>query len=116
MAAPQRHAAPAAQVNAPEQFNPLVPYAAFGWLPPGFSEGAAAGIDFADGDSASAGYVSLEAADPGAGHLLYLEVSPRGARSARADPIPRRESGRVDDHAAGLGRMPAATGPAGGYR
>lgn len=57
-----------APVSAPAVFNPLVPYAGFGWLPPGFSEGAAASIDIGNGFSAGTGSTSLEAADPVAGH------------------------------------------------
>jgi hypothetical protein len=62
-------------VNAPWQFNPLVPYASFGWLPPGYSESLANGID--QGVSSTTDFVSREAAAPAAGRLLYLQVEAR---------------------------------------
>jgi hypothetical protein len=70
--------APAVPVAAPRQFNPLVPYASFGWLPGGFSENAANGIGYGSMFSSATGYLSLLAADTAAGHLLALEVFPRG--------------------------------------
>lgn len=64
-------------VNAPWQFNPLVPYASFGWLPPGYSESLANGIDVSQGVTSATGFVSREAAAPAAGRLLYLQVNAR---------------------------------------
>jgi hypothetical protein len=64
-------------VEAPWQFNPLVPYASFGWLPPGYSESAGAGIDFNQGTTSATDFVSREAAAPTAGRLLYLQVNAR---------------------------------------
>jgi hypothetical protein len=64
-------------VNAPWQFNPLVPYASFGWLPPGYSESLANGIDFNQGTTSATDFVSREAAEPVAGRLLYLQVNAR---------------------------------------
>jgi hypothetical protein len=64
-------------VNAPWQFNPLVPYASFGWLPPGYSESLANGIDFNQGVTSATDFVSREAAAPAAGRLLYLQVEAR---------------------------------------
>lgn len=74
-----RHTASSTAFTAPEQFSPLVPYASFGWLPAGFSEGAANRIGWNYGFTSAADFVSLEAADPAAGHLLYLQVNARGA-------------------------------------
>ena len=64
-------------VDAPWQFNPLVPYASFGWLPPGYSESLANGIDFNQGATSATDFVSREAAAPAAGRLLYLQVEAR---------------------------------------
>jgi hypothetical protein len=88
--APLPRPAASAPVSAPERFNPLVPYASFGWLPEGFSENAAAGIAMGNGTSAGADYVSREAAAPAAGHLLYLTVSSRGACPVTAGGIVRK--------------------------
>ena len=64
-------------VDAPWQFNPLVPYASFGWLPPGYSESLANGIDVNQGATSATVFVSREAAAPAAGRLLYLQVEAR---------------------------------------
>jgi hypothetical protein len=64
-------------VNAPWRFNPLVPYASFGWLPPDYSESLANGIDFNQGVTSATDFVSREAAAPAAGRLLYLQVNAR---------------------------------------
>ena len=64
-------------VEVPWQFNPLVPYASFGWLPPGYSESLANGIDFNQGTTSATDFVSREAAAPAAGRLLYLQVNAR---------------------------------------
>jgi hypothetical protein len=63
-------------VDAPWQFNPLVPYASFGWLPPGYSEKNAAS-DVNQGVTSATNFVSREAAAPAAGRLLYLQVEAR---------------------------------------
>lgn len=72
------HPAISRPLTAPAQFNPLVPYATFGWLPHGFSEAAADDIAMNQGFTAGTDLVGREAADPAAGHLLYLEVDARG--------------------------------------
>jgi hypothetical protein len=64
-------------VDAPWQFNPLVPYASFGWLPAGYSESLANGIDVNQGATSATEFVSREAAAPAAGRLLYLQVEAR---------------------------------------
>jgi hypothetical protein len=64
-------------VDAPWQFNPLVPYASFGWLPPGYSESLANGIDSNQGATSATDFVSREAAAPAAGRLLSLQVEAR---------------------------------------
>ena len=63
-------------VDAPWQFNPLVPYASFGWLPPGYSQNNA-DIDVNQGVSSATDFVSREAVAPAAGRLLYLQVNAR---------------------------------------
>ena len=63
-------------LNAPFQFNPLVPYASFGWLPPGYSE-TNADLDFNQGVTSATDFVSREAVAPAAGRLLYLQVEAR---------------------------------------
>ena len=63
-------------VDAPWQFNPLVPYASFGWLPPGYSENNA-DFDVNQGVTAATDFVSREAVAPAAGRLLYLQVNAR---------------------------------------
>jgi hypothetical protein len=69
---------PAAPVPvAPAQFNPLVPYAAFGWLPSGFSEGAVSPLWGNPFESAPAS-LTLGAEDAGLRTLL-LTVNARGA-------------------------------------
>ena len=64
-------------VNAPWQFNPLVPYASFGWLPPGYSENQRTDIDLNQGTSSATDFMSREAAAPAAGRLLSLQVEAR---------------------------------------
>jgi hypothetical protein len=90
------HPAAPAVVIAPERFNPLVPYAAFGWLPTGFSESAADSIDIDNGVASGADFVSREAAAPAAGHLLYLTVSARGAcQVAAASLLQKVRAGKL---------------------
>jgi hypothetical protein len=75
LASPKPSSSPA--VDAPWQFNPLVPYASFGWLPPGYSETLGNGIDVNQGVTSATDFVSREAAAPAAGRLLYLQVNAR---------------------------------------
>jgi hypothetical protein len=75
--APARPPASSPVVNAPWRFNPLVPYASFGWLPRGYSETLGNGIDFNQGVTSATDFVSREAAAPAAGRLLYLQVNAR---------------------------------------
>jgi hypothetical protein len=65
-------------VNSPWLFDPLVPYASFGWLPPGFSESAANNIVVDQGMTSATDFVSREAAAGATGQLLYLQVNARG--------------------------------------
>jgi hypothetical protein len=104
-------------VTAPERFNPLVPYASFGWLPNGFSEGAADSIDFGNGVASGTDFVSREAVAPAAGHLLYLTVSARGACQAVAATLLRKvRAGQVvpvsceDDSFTATGVAPEVAG------
>jgi hypothetical protein len=79
-----------AALTAPRRFDPLVPYASFGWLPPGFSESAADSIDLGNGTASGSDFVSREAAAPAAGHLLYLTVSARGACQVTSADLTRK--------------------------
>lgn len=115
--APQQRDTASAAVSAPERFNPLVPYASFGWLPAGFSESAAAGIAMNNGISAGTDYVSREAVDLGAGHVLYLTVSSRGACPVTAAGVLRKlHAGQAtqvncdDDGFAATGAAPNVNG------
>jgi hypothetical protein len=65
-------------VNSPWLFDPLMPYASFGWLPAGFSESAANNIVVDQGVTSATDFVSREAAAPATGRLLYLQVNARG--------------------------------------
>jgi len=103
--------------DAPWQFDPLVPYASFGWLPPDFSESAANAIYLNQGVTSATDFVSREAAAPAAGHLLYLQVNARGtcpvfAAGAQAD-IRARGTDQVtctDDSFAVTGTAPDING------
>jgi hypothetical protein len=69
---------PAAQapVVAPRSFNPLVPYASFGWLPTGFSATAAAGAS----DESTAASLTLQALAPATdGRMVEVTVDAAGA-------------------------------------
>jgi hypothetical protein len=59
--------------TARSRFDPLVPYAAFGWLPAGFS--AAAGTTMNGPDQATTLSVTLSAGDQATGRLVTLTVS-----------------------------------------
>jgi hypothetical protein len=75
---PAASAASPSALTAPAEFNPLVPYATFGWLPAGFS--TSAGVA-ADGQfSAGQDVVSLDAVAPASGGRdLSLTVAARDA-------------------------------------
>jgi hypothetical protein len=78
VASPQP-AATSPVVNSPWLFDPLVPYASFGWLPAGFSESAANHATLVNQKVTSAtDFVSREAAAPATERLLYLQVNARG--------------------------------------
>jgi len=68
------HAGP---VTPRSRFNPVVPYAAFGWLPAGFS--AAAGTGMGGTDQTSTLGATLTVGDRATGRLLTLTVSAAGA-------------------------------------
>jgi hypothetical protein len=66
---------------APSTFNPLVPYASFGWLPAGFSAQASAGVT----DQVTSHAVTLQAvAPPTDGRLVTVTVDATG--SCRIEP------------------------------
>jgi hypothetical protein len=84
----------AAPTVAPRVFNPLVPYASFGWLPAGFSAQASAGVT----DQVTSHAVTLQAAAPATdGRLVTATVDATG--SCRIEPtsvaIPKA-AGRAD--------------------
>ncbi len=73
-------AAPA-PIVAPRSFNPLVPYASFGWLPAGFSDTAAAGAS----DESTTTSVTLQALAPATdGRMVQVAVDARD--SCRIEP------------------------------
>jgi hypothetical protein len=77
--APPQPATTSPVVNSPWLFDPLVPYASFGWLPSGFSESAANNVAAVNqGVTSATDFVSREAAAPAADRLLYLQVNARG--------------------------------------
>jgi hypothetical protein len=65
--------------TARSRFNPLQPYAAFGWLPAGFSTAAGAAMPSANQDQATTLSATLVAGDRATGRLLTLTVSAAGA-------------------------------------
>jgi hypothetical protein len=68
-------AAPA-PIVAPHSFNPLVPYASFGWLPAGFSDNAAAGVS----DESTGTSVTLQALAPATdGRMVVVSVDAASA-------------------------------------
>jgi hypothetical protein len=68
-------------IVAPRTFNPLVPYASFGWLPVGFSAQASAGVT----DQVTSHAVTLQAAAPATdGRLVAVTVDTTG--SCRIEP------------------------------
>ena len=76
--APAKSSAPATTVPAPApaSFNPLVPYAAFGWLPSGFSEGAVSPLWTSPFQSGTTS-LTLGAQDT-SGRTLLLTVNTKG--------------------------------------
>jgi hypothetical protein len=70
-----------APTEVPSVFNPLVPYASFGWLPAGFSAQASAGVT----DQATSRAVTLQAAAPATdGRMVSVTVDATG--SCRIEP------------------------------
>ncbi len=61
------------------RFDPLVPYAGFGWLPAGFSTAAGAAMPSSGQDQATTLSVTLIAGDQATGRLVTLTVSAAGA-------------------------------------
>jgi len=70
---------PAGRVTtAPAQFNPLVPYAAFGWLPSGFSEASVSALD-GGAFTTDPSTVTRTATQASTTRMLQLTVSSAGA-------------------------------------
>ena len=61
------------------RFSPLTPYAAFGWLPAGFSTTAGAAMPSASQDQATTLAATLVAGDRATGRLVALTVGAAGA-------------------------------------
>src|SRR5260221_11948368 len=81
---------PATPVQAPAEFNPLVPYAAFGWLPAGFSESLVP-ASLSNVLASQTGWVKRGAYAPKTRSLhvvrsISLFVNARGACKAAAAP------------------------------
>jgi hypothetical protein len=81
-----------APIVAPSVFNPLVPYASFGWLPAGFSAQASAGVT----DQVTSRAVTLQAAAPASdGRMVTATVDAAG--SCRIEPtsvaVPKAAAG-----------------------
>jgi hypothetical protein len=75
---------------APSSFNPLVPYASFGWLPAGFSAAASAGVT----DQVTNHALTLQAAAPAAdGRMVVVTVDTAG--SCRIEPTSLVMAGRA---------------------
>jgi len=94
---------------APAQFNPLVPYAAFGWLPSGFSESAVSGLWTNPFQSARTS-LTLGAENAGLRTLL-LTVNSRGAcQVTAATPVNSTTPCVIDTGAAGTSKAPDING------
>jgi len=78
---PARASAPTV---APSRFNPLEPYASFGWLPAGFSTTARAGAS----DESTPASLTLQAVDPVSGGQM-VQVTIGAAGACRIGPPPR---------------------------
>jgi hypothetical protein len=86
VSAPRAVRHPAMPSSAPAKFNVLVPYAAFGWLPAGYSE---ASIPLSLGGLDNSGPTELDRAALSAdGSMLSLGVYARGACTAVSHPKP----------------------------
>ncbi len=101
-------------VNAPWQFDPLVPYASFGWLPSGYSESLANGIDFNQGVASATRFVSRAAAAPAAGRLLYLQVNARDMCATTVASLQRNVGSRGQAQVACMDAAFTVTGAAPG--
>jgi hypothetical protein len=90
-----------APTAAPSDFNPLVPYASLGWLPPGFSAQASAGVT----DQVTSHAVTLQAiAPPADGRMVAVTVDTAG--SCRIEPT---TSTALAGRAAALRRQKVST-------
>ncbi len=74
---------PVMPTSAPKQFNPMVPYASFGWLPSGFSEDSRGKLGGPFGVESITAMLSLVATDPSADRQLRLVIRPAGACSLK---------------------------------
>lgn len=89
----QRQASPAPVLSAPARFDPLVPYADFGWLPPGYSETV---LPFAAAELSAPDEVVREArAGERGARQLALSVYPRGG----CNPLTLRNCAFGESHA-----------------
>jgi len=96
---------PARPVSAPATFNVLVPYAAFGWLPAGFSEAAAS-------DQQNSGPVEVDRTAMSAARAsVSLSVYAKGACLPEAKD-PSRQPSSPPPGSSAVACLAGATGPA----
>lgn len=96
---------PAVPTQAPSTFNALVPYAAFGWLPAGFSESRVPASNFAYALTSQTRLLIRTAYAPDS-RSVRLYVNPRGACRVAAAP-----NGLVGGDTCGNGRGQAGQVP-----
>ena len=105
ISAPKVPKHPAMPVSAPATFNVLVPYAAFGWLPAGYSEAAAS-------DQQNSGPVEVDRTAMSAGRAtVSLSVYAKGACLPEAKD-PSRQPASAPPGSSAIACLADATGPA----
>jgi hypothetical protein len=94
--------------SAPASLDPLVPYAVFGWLPSGFSEGAVSPL-WSNPFQSTATSLTLGAQDA-AGRTLLLTVNARGACQPGNSPGAASASCVIATNVPGVSRAPDING------
>lgn len=107
--APQVRVTATAPAAAPRHFNPLVPYASFGWLPAGFATTAAVG---ASDESTPAGLTLQAFAPVSDGRMVQVTIDAAGACRIVPTPAgiarttaPARSLSCTDPSPGGVGRL-----------